>query len=973
MLNFTGQTKKRVVNLGNKSNGGVNFLEQTRQQRQAREEQRKRERSASLIQAYVKSYIELSKIADAIDLHKYSIQVTDIETLDGYLSRFLFVCRWKRHQPTDRIINNVADMIQVLETRSSLTARLEKFQIEKVASSIILILRGQGSNPEITNRALHVLSIILNLETSNHCQFPGTILCLLWLTNKHQSPDILERITDIIFAVNVRDSANAFILALCGGQILPQASSLHKSILFSSIPPQAEIINSLSPQQKIQLLSSILTIEDLTSQPQIETSDFVVVGTVLSTISFAISIQVDDPDSDYEPELSIVVEQQIMNQLKFLYSPAFIDSAIKNFEQAQGALNKYVLYIISSLLFLIPTEKKKLCMIITITPGSYQWLFKQLCQNEVYDKIKTIVRSKDYLDSQDWSSIYNEVPVDTVSEFWKVLYTFEELYSYWLIVSNDTESFSDKKLSIEDIIGFMNFLKGLCLTLIFSLSQILENVEKVKQVSISLLNQLYSKNTRLQFLDAYFWATKNINDNIDSLTEIIAEGHERQNMDEDLSDEDQTQLHFLGPRPKMTNDSLARLEVLAKMPFIIPFKSRVKVFQRLIEIDKEKNVPISYFGPRNTLKADIRREYILEDAFNSFNNIGLNLKNTLSVTFFNEYGQEAGIDGGGITKEFLTGVVQEGFSPGGKFNLFKETVSNNQLYPNDEIFKQLRMNNDVNDQKTKLEYLRFLGAIVGKCLYENVLIDVSFAPFFISKWCNASHLMKSSINDLRSLDDELFQNLLKLNSMSESELAALDLNFVIEEQVAGKQFFFDLMPPNGKNIQVNSHNRLNYIHQISNFKLNQSLHLQTKYFLEGLFGIISTPWLTMFDPIELQMLVSGGEQDINIDDWKENVEYGGYFDDDLTVVYFWEVIKEMSPQERFMLVKFVTSVSRAPLLGFQSLSPKFGIRNSGREVDRLPTASTCVNLLKLPDYQDKEIIRSKLLYAISMGAGFDLS
>ena len=129
----------------------------------------------------------------------------------------------------------------------------------------------------------------------------------------------------------------------------------------------------------------------------------------------------------------------------------------------------------------------------------------------------------------------------------------------------------------------------------------------------------------------------------------------------------------------------------------------------------------------------------------------------------------------------------------------------------------------------------------------------------------------------------------------------------------------------------------------------------------------------MFDASELQMLISGGENDVNIQDWKENVEYGGYFDDDTTVVYFWEVISEMSPEERFKLIKFVTSVSRAPLLGFGSLNPKFGIRNAGRSIDRLPTASTCVNLLKLPDYQDKELVRSKLLYAINTEARFDLS
>jgi ubiquitin-protein ligase E3 C len=40
---------------------------------------------------------------------------------------------------------------------------------------------------------------------------------------------------------------------------------------------------------------------------------------------------------------------------------------------------------------------------------------------------------------------------------------------------------------------------------------------------------------------------------------------------------------------------------------------------------------------------------------------------------------------------------------------------------------------------------------------------------------------------------------------------------------------------------------------------------------------------------------------------------------------------------------------------------------------QLPTSSTCVNLLKLPDYKDKATLREKLMYAINAGAGFDLS
>jgi hypothetical protein len=45
----------------------------------------------------------------------------------------------------------------------------------------------------------------------------------------------------------------------------------------------------------------------------------------------------------------------------------------------------------------------------------------------------------------------------------------------------------------------------------------------------------------------------------------------------------------------------------------------------------------------------------------------------------------------------------------------------------------------------------------------------------------------------------------------------------------------------------------------------------------------------------------------------------------------------------------------------------------GRDVDRLPTASTCSNTLKLPNFRRTATLREKLLYAIKAGAGFELS
>ena len=135
----------------------------------------------------------------------------------------------------------------------------------------------------------------------------------------------------------------------------------------------------------------------------------------------------------------------------------------------------------------------------------------------------------------------------------------------------------------------------------------------------------------------------------------------------------------------------------------------------------------------------------------------------------------------------------------------------------------------------------------------------------------------------------------------------------------------------------------------------------------------------MFNQSELQTLVSGESGDIDVSDLRRNTQYGGLYtigddrEEHPTIQLFWEVMHKMTNEERQKVLRFVTSTPRAPLLGFSHLNPRFSIRDSSEDQERLPSTSTCVNLLKLPRYTNADILREKLLYAINSGAGFDLS
>ncbi|EXJ59434.1 uncharacterized protein A1O5_12059 [Cladophialophora psammophila CBS 110553] len=486
----------------------------------------------------------------------------------------------------------------------------------------------------------------------------------------------------------------------------------------------------------------------------------------------------------------------------------------------------------------------------------------------------------------------------------------------------------------------------------------------------------------------------------------------------------------LRARKKRQLEALApRLEILRNLPFFIPFETRVQIFREFVfrdqlrrrngvtDPDTWRMVVASTQGRTadgrpvgvdilSRHHAEIRRTSVFEDAYESFYKLGEGLKEPIQITFIDRFGApEAGIDGGGVTKEFLISVTSEAFDPDSKPAMFKENAQR-YLYPNPTIYQEtaehLRLAGlKGGSQETAfamaelLHRFQFLGRIVGKCLYEGILIDVTFAGFFLLKWAltggttvgSNESAYRATINDLREYDEELYQGLLKLKNYTGDVETDFALDFTVTDTLTvedeqGKTIHKTStreLLPNGANTPVTNTNRLLYIDRIVRYRLQQQPKAVTDAFLRGLGEIIQPMWLAMFNQKELQKLVGGDNTELDIADLRRNTQYGGVYtigDDGLehaTVQLFWQALQEMSDEDRRKVLKFVTSTPRAPLLGFSHLNPKFSIRDSSGDQERLPSTSTCVNLLKLPRYGDLKTMKEKLLYAVNSGAGFDLS
>lgn len=487
----------------------------------------------------------------------------------------------------------------------------------------------------------------------------------------------------------------------------------------------------------------------------------------------------------------------------------------------------------------------------------------------------------------------------------------------------------------------------------------------------------------------------------------------------------------LQARRKRQIESIApRLEILRNLPFFIPFETRVQIFREFIFRDQLRRrdgavdpdtwrMSVAANSQGRDLEgrrrgidilsrhhAEIHRESVFEDAYEAFYPLGEALKEPIQITFIDQFGaQEAGIDGGGVTKEFLMSVTSEAFDPDANFNMFKEN-SQRFLFPNHLIYEEtskylLRLGRKPNTEGYSgpmNEFLRrfqFLGRVVGKCLYEGILIDVSFAGFFLLKWAltggstvgSNETAYRPTINDVREYDEELYQGLLKLKNYPGDVESDFALDFTVTDTFNVMDVDGQEMPetvttdlrPKGATIPVTNISRFDYINRIVRRKLLEQPKVVTDAFLSGLGQIIQPSWLAMFNQKELQKLVGGDSSELDIADLRRNTQYGGLYsigDDGLehpTVQLFWKALQEMDNADRRKVLKFVTSTPRAPLLGFSHLNPKFSIRDSSGDQARLPSTSTCVNLLKLPRYGDIQTMKDKLLYAVNSGAGFDLS
>ncbi|KAH7673883.1 HECT domain-containing protein [Dioscorea alata] len=314
--------------------------------------------------------------------------------------------------------------------------------------------------------------------------------------------------------------------------------------------------------------------------------------------------------------------------------------------------------------------------------------------------------------------------------------------------------------------------------------------------------------------------------------------------------------------------------ILTSVPHIYPFKERVQIFREFIKSDKASRRPGEVSGAGlGSIEVVVRRGHIIEDGFRQLNSLGSKLRSSINVSFINESGlAEAGLDYGGLSKEFLTDLARAAFDP--QYGIFCQTSTSERF---------LIPNMSAGFLENGFEMIEFLGRIVGKALYEGILLDYSFSLVFVQKLLGRY----SFLDDLSALDPELYRNLIYVKNF-DGDVAELSLDFTVTEELCGKRIVSELKP-DGKNVCVTNENKRQYVHAVADYKLNRQVLPFANAFYRGLIDLISPSWLSLFNANEFNQLLSGGEHDFDVEDLKINTKYtGGYSEGSRTVKLFWE-------------------------------------------------------------------------------------
>ena len=356
------------------------------------------------------------------------------------------------------------------------------------------------------------------------------------------------------------------------------------------------------------------------------------------------------------------------------------------------------------------------------------------------------------------------------------------------------------------------------------------------------------------------------------------------------------------------------------------------------KIEKLKNYIKSVKIPweNGFCQLDLNRNDLLKESMKQINKVDLHKE--LKINFIGE----VSYDTGGIIREWFTTIFQTLESE--KLKLFLVSDTNEFSYI---------VNPFLSHKQDNFDYFIFIGQLIVKALFENITVNICFNKLIYKM------ILQEEINfkDLVFIDNPLYSSLknLKENELLEDPQFIKDLSMYYCVEI--KDVYNHM-----HSLELQKKGRETLVLDIDDF-INKRIKFMIgiyepfiKIIRETIYNYIPQNIISNFTSDEFELILNGRPY-IDIEEWKIFTDYKAPYDaNHYIIIWFWEILSQLSQKELSNLLLFSTGSGRVPLGGFAALESNRG--NIARfTIESIPyikgrknfiKAHTCFNRLDIP-------------------------
>jgi len=322
---------------------------------------------------------------------------------------------------------------------------------------------------------------------------------------------------------------------------------------------------------------------------------------------------------------------------------------------------------------------------------------------------------------------------------------------------------------------------------------------------------------------------------------------------------------------------------------------------------------------------------------------------------------EDGVDWGGLFRDAITRMVEDCFSS--YFHLCIPCP--NAARAEGETNKDKFVPNPKQTSPMSLEMFEFLGKLIGISMRHKLYLVFEF-PAIIWKQLVGQTVAE---RDFEDIDDSTAQSIRVIRDCvaegidnADKFAASFPDMFLTIPGADGKPVE---LVPGGSAVPLTWESREEWCRLAMRYRLHE-FDRQVAAIRRGVHAVVPERAVKMCTWGAFERHVCG-DPNIDVDVLMSHTTYHGYSKGDRACRMFFDVMREMTNDERSGFVKFAWGRSRLPKGSSWDKPFKLTKKNGGD--DQLPLAHTCFFQVELPAYTNKEVMKKRLLTAINFSGG----